>query len=68
MFSKIILLIGFIAIASGFPNGAPADTCVRERANEPNHGAARSQTLESIPYQVIATTDSFQPGSQIQGL
>uniref|UniRef100_T1H6E1 Reelin domain-containing protein n=1 Tax=Megaselia scalaris TaxID=36166 RepID=T1H6E1_MEGSC len=24
-----------------FPDGAPADTCVKKRANQPNHGQAR---------------------------
>lgn len=65
--SLFLVVCGVLAIANAFPDGGPADTCVRERFNQPNHGAARSQPLGSLPYQVIATTDSYQPGQQIQG-
>lgn len=51
-----------------FPDGGPADTCVKpERFNQPNHGAARTQPIDTLPYEVIATTDQYQPGQQIQG-
>lgn len=52
-----------------FPDGGPADTCVKpERFNQPNHGQARTQPLETLPFEVIATTDQYQPGQQIQGI
>lgn len=38
-----------------------------ERFNQPNHGSARSQPLGTLPFEVIATTDQYQPGQQIQG-
>lgn len=36
------------------------------RFNQPNHGQARTQPLGTLPYEVIATTDQYQPGQQIQ--
>lgn len=63
----VITIYGLIALANGFPDGAPADTCVKQRANEPNHGASRTQTLETLPYEVRADSDSYQPGQQIKG-
>lgn len=53
-------------IVSGFPDGAPADTCVKNRVNQPNHGAARSQELGALPYQVVADSDAYQPGQVIK--
>lgn len=38
-----------------------------ERFNQPNHGQARTQPLGTLPFEVIATTDQYQPGQQIQG-
>lgn len=38
-----------------------------ERFNQPNHGTARTQPLGTLPFEVIATTDQYQPGQQIQG-
>lgn len=61
------LVFLLIALSNGFPDGAPADTCVKERFNQPNHGAARSQPLGTLPYEIRATTDTYQPGQQIQG-
>lgn len=47
--------------------GAPPDTCVKERFNQPYHGKARSQSLESIPYQVVASSGHYSPDQTIQG-
>lgn len=63
-----ILLTFYGLLVTGFPDGAPADTCVKKRANQPNHGQARSQKLETLPFQVVATSDSYQPGQQIHGI
>lgn len=60
-------LLLYIQNISCFPDGAPADTCVKKRANQPNHGQARSQKLDTLPFQVVATSDSYQPGQQIHG-
>uniref|UniRef100_A0AAG5CQI0 Reelin domain-containing protein n=2 Tax=Anopheles atroparvus TaxID=41427 RepID=A0AAG5CQI0_ANOAO len=49
-----------------FPDGAPADTCVKSRTNQPNHGAARSQSLDTLPYQLTASGNLYGPGTQIQ--
>lgn len=71
-YSAILLtfygLVVYIHGVTGFPDGAPADTCVKKRANQPNHGQARSQKLETLPFQVVATSDSYQPGQQIHGI
>ncbi|XP_058792253.1 putative defense protein 3 [Phymastichus coffea] len=61
----ILTLTCLAALASGFPDGAPVDTCVKPRVNQPYHGQARSQPLASNPYQVIASSDNYRPGSQI---
>lgn len=66
--NQILFICAFIVIIDCFPDGGPADTCVKpERFNQPNHGAARTQSLGTLPYEVIATTDTYQPGQQIQG-
>ncbi|EDX14820.1 GD21425 [Drosophila simulans] len=59
---ELLLLIG---AAVAFPDGAPADTCVKQRANQPNHGKARSQPAHSNPYEVVADAQSYHPGQQI---
>ncbi|XP_039492770.1 putative defense protein 3 [Drosophila santomea] len=59
---ELILLIG---AAVAFPDGAPADTCVKQRANQPNHGKARSQPAHSNPYEVVADAQTYHPGQQI---
>lgn len=70
MFNSCVLLClcALVTIALAFPDGGPPDTCVKERFNQPNHGAARSQSLDSLPFEVRATSDSYQPGQQIQGM
>lgn len=67
MFRILVITLVLCASVSCFPNGAPADTCVRSRSNEPNHGAARTQSLETLPYQVVASSDQYQPGQTIHG-
>ncbi|XP_055381376.1 putative defense protein 3 [Condylostylus longicornis] len=53
-------------VSNGFPDGAPADACVRrERVNQPNHGAARSQKLETLPYIVVASQSHYNPGQKV---
>ncbi|KAG4067219.1 hypothetical protein HA402_000210 [Bradysia odoriphaga] len=62
----ILLVVQGLMLVAGFPDGAPSDTCVKGRANQPNHGASRTQLLHTLPYDVHATTDTFNPGQQIQ--
>lgn len=64
---SIFTIYGLITLANAFPDGAPADTCVKQRANEPNHGASRTQALHTLPYEVRAESDSYHPGQQIKG-
>lgn len=63
----ILLVVGLSAIAAGFPDGAPVDSCVKPRPNQPYHGQSRPQPLSTNPYQLIASSDRYQPGSQITG-
>ncbi|XP_058811356.1 putative defense protein 3 [Topomyia yanbarensis] len=63
----IVAYVGLlVAVVSGFPDGAPADTCVKSRFNQPNHGAARTQDASTSPFRITATGSSYGPGSQIQ--
>lgn len=63
----VLVLCAFIGSSVSFPDGGPPDTCVKERFNQPNHGKARTQPIDSLPYEVRATADNYQPGQQIQG-
>lgn len=65
---KVLLVLASVFVAiDGFPDGGPADTCVKERFNQPNHGKSRTQPQNTLPYEVIASGDTYQPGQQIQG-
>lgn len=64
----ILLVIQGLVFVTAFPDGAPSDTCVKARANQPNHGASRTQAIHTLPYDVRATTDTYNPGQQVQGL
>lgn len=57
-----------MTLSIGFPDGGPPDTCVKERFNQPNHGKARTQPIDTLPYEVRATADNYQPGQQVQGM
>lgn len=71
--ATIGLVVGAIAtllalkFVDGFPDGAPVDACVKERPNQPYHGQARSQPLNTSPYQIIASSQRYAPGSQVTG-
>lgn len=67
MFRVITLItITILSLTESFPDGAPADTCVKSRFNQPHHGQAKSQSLESLPYQVVASSDQYSSGQQIE--
>lgn len=65
--SALFVICVFVTASLSFPDGGPPDTCVKERFNQPNHGKARTQPLDSLPYEIRATSDNYQPGQQIQG-
>jgi hypothetical protein len=52
----------------GFPDGGPVDACVKPRPNQPYHGQARSQPLNTSPYKILASSSQYEPGSQITGI
>lgn len=67
MFAKSVILVVLVMAASfvtSFPDGAPADTCVK--GNRPKHGQTKSQEQQSLPYQVVASSDQFGPGAEVQ--
>lgn len=66
MFAKsvIVLILATFAFVTSFPDGAPADTCVK--GNRPNHGKTQPKALQTLPYQLVASADQFGPGSEIQ--
>ncbi|XP_037944104.1 putative defense protein 3 [Teleopsis dalmanni] len=54
-----------VTVLNGFPNGAPADACVKKRVNQPHHGEARSQPLHTNPFEVVASAQYYHPGQEI---
>lgn len=62
-----VLVLGLFWGATGFPDGAPVDACVKPRPNQPYHGQSRPQPPETNPFQVLQSNAFYQPGSQIQG-
>ncbi|KAH8355930.1 hypothetical protein KR200_002351 [Drosophila serrata] len=63
--SLLLVIVLMVSAALAFPDGAPADTCVKKRANQPNHGTARSQPAETNPFEVVADSQTYHPGQQI---
>ncbi|XP_011863253.1 PREDICTED: putative defense protein 3 [Vollenhovia emeryi] len=59
-----LLLFSSISVL-GFPDGAPVDVCVKPRPNQPYHGEARSQPLNTNPYKILASSSQYEPGSQV---
>lgn len=63
---NVCLIVGlFVVLSNGFPDGAPPDTCVKDRFNQPNHGKARTQELSTLPFQVVASSAYYGPGQSI---
>ncbi|XP_043271448.1 putative defense protein 3 [Venturia canescens] len=64
-----IFLFGVVVLGAlyvdGFPDGAPVDVCVKPKPNRPYHGKAEAQPLASSPYQITASSGTYQPGSEI---
>lgn len=67
MFAKsvLVVILATSAFVTSFPDGAPADTCVKN--NRPKHGKTQPKGLQSIPYQLVASSDQFGPGAEVQG-
>uniref|UniRef100_A0A1B0AGQ8 Reelin domain-containing protein n=2 Tax=Glossina TaxID=44049 RepID=A0A1B0AGQ8_GLOPL len=63
--SVLIILSVMGKVIESFPNGAPSDTCVKKRPNQPNHGQARPQPLHTNPFEVVASSESYHPGQEI---
>lgn len=66
MFAKIVimLILATSPFVTSFPDGAPADTCVNN--NRPKHQKTQPQPMQSLPYQLVADSDQFGPGAEIQ--
>lgn len=56
-----------VFVVVGFPDGAPVDTCVKPRPNQPYHGQARTQPLSTNPYQILQSSAEYGPGTRITG-
>lgn len=68
MISKLLVALVLCWGVQSFPDGAPIDTCVKERQNQPNHGQHRTQPISSLPYRVVASSMLFGPNTPITGL
>ncbi|XP_022119846.2 putative defense protein 3 [Pieris rapae] len=65
MISRLVVLFLLCWRVRGFPDGAPIDACVKDRANQPNHGQHRTQPLSTIPYRFVASSAIYRPGMRI---
>ncbi|VVD01853.1 unnamed protein product [Leptidea sinapis] len=65
MIINLAAVLLFCWRVKGFPDGAPIDACVKDRANQPNHGQHRPQSLGILPYRIIASSPTFEPDSRI---
>lgn len=64
-----LIMVSSAFFVNSFPDGAPVDTCVKpSKANEPNHGQARSEPVQTSPYTFVASSSQYGPGSQITGM
>lgn len=59
------IVIALTVSVNSFPDGAPPDTCVKDRFNQPNHGQNRAQPQESLPYKIEASSAFYKPGDTI---
>ncbi|XP_013138852.1 PREDICTED: putative defense protein 3 [Papilio polytes] len=59
------LVLLFLLGVESFPDGAPIDACVKDRANQPNHGQHRTQPMSTLPYRVVASSAHYTPNSRI---
>lgn len=68
--SAIATLFVFLTVleVNGFPDGGPVDSCVKPKPNQPYHGQTKPQPANTNPYKLLASSDRYQPGSQITGV
>lgn len=60
----VVLLVALIGVGvESFPDGAPGEACVRHK---PNHGG-KAQPVSKLPFQVTASSATFQPGEAVAG-
>lgn len=64
---KYLIVMTLVLRSSAFPDGAPIDVCVKPRPNQPNHGQARPQPIQTSPYQILQSGADYGPGTQITG-
>jgi hypothetical protein len=57
-------VIALTVSVNSFPDGAPPDTCVKDRFNQPNHGQFRAQETQP-PYKIEASSAFYKPGETI---
>ncbi|XP_068631386.1 putative defense protein 3 [Battus philenor] len=62
---SITLFSLFLLGVESFPDGAPIDACVKDRANQPNHGQHRTQPLSTLPYRIVASSSYYTPNSRL---
>ncbi|KAJ9590168.1 hypothetical protein L9F63_016707, partial [Diploptera punctata] len=62
---RFVFMAFLPVMVTAFPDGAPVDACVKPRPNQPYHGQARSQPIETLPYTVSATSNEYEPGKKI---
>ncbi|XP_046963612.1 putative defense protein 3 [Vanessa cardui] len=65
MFAKLTLILLICMGVNSFPDGAPVDACVKDRANQPNHGQHRTQPLSTLPYRIVASSANYGPNTRI---
>jgi hypothetical protein len=64
----LCVLLGVVPFwVKAFPDGAPVDACVKPRPNQPYHGQAKPQPVETLPYIITASSNEYGPGSKITG-
>lgn len=63
----VIVTICLIQVVYGFPDGAPVDACVKPKPNQPYHGQAEPQPINTLPYSVVASASQYAPGQEITG-
>lgn len=65
---KCLVVVSLVLGCNCFPDGAPIDVCVKSRPNQPNHGQARPQPLQTSPYRILQSEADYGPGTQITGI
>ncbi|KAJ8673475.1 hypothetical protein QAD02_004737 [Eretmocerus hayati] len=63
-----LMIASLFVATSGFGSGAPPSTCTKPLPNRPYHGkdsTIESQSLSNNPYQIVASGNTYRPGSQI---